>query len=155
MRARDAIFCAEVFDWAMFYCGEIPTKKSGHEGPDSNAFRNEVEALRCRQREWLVANGFLDEATANAAGANFHTLGSAIRKRHADSLEVGPELATGLAGNLRTDTAEILRFTASLDGVPHLRALATNFTNASHDVSRYKNFLNLVEIRRGIIAVHL
>ena len=98
-----------------------------------------LQSLRCWKRERLVANGFLDEAAANATGANFHSLVRAISLCHADSLQVGAELTASLASNFCSDTAEILRFTASLNGVSHLRALATNFTNASHDESRYEN----------------
>ena len=97
------------------------------------------QTLRFRQREWFVANGFLDESAANATSANFHSLVGAISLSDTDSLQVRAKLTTSFASDFCTDTAEILRFTASLNGVSHLRALATNFTNASHDESRYEN----------------
>jgi len=94
------------------------------------------------QRERLIANRFLHEATSNAASAYFHASSTTFRKCNANSLKIRAKLATSFSSNLRTDTAEILRFTASLNSVSHLRALATNFANASHDQSRQKVFSN-------------
>lgn len=98
-----------------------------------------VEALSFRKRERLLLNGLLHEPAADTACADFHPFGAATWKCHTNSLKIGAKLTTCLSGNLCTDTAEILRFTASFNAVAHLRTLATNFTNTSHDESRITN----------------
>lgn len=65
-----------------------------------------------RQRKRLVANRFANASAANALNAHTHGADFAARERSLDVLKVGGEATLGDPGDLGTDTAQVLCFTA-------------------------------------------
>ena len=85
-------------------------------------------------------------AGADAAGADLHPTDGAI-DLGANPLEVRLEGAAHLAGDLGTDSAEVLGLTAQADLVPELCRFSTEFAYASHGC--------LVPERRPIVPAAL
>jgi hypothetical protein len=91
------------------------------------------------QLERLLLDCLANSATANALHANFHRSGSSAWQSGVYLLQIGTKLAARNASDFRTDTPEILRFTASLDRVAHLGAFSANFTRTSHGFKFLQN----------------
>ena len=71
-----------------------------------------------------------DEALFEGGGRHVHVADFAAGEQGLDALDVHPELAFGDGGNVRADTAGLLRFTGAPDNAALHRAFASDFTNA-------------------------
>lgn len=90
---------------------------------------------------------FHDGSTANALGANSHRFVGSICGRDSDGLEVRLKSSSRNPGYFRSDSAEILRFTAGGDTVSDASSFPTYFTHFTHcDV-----FLLLVAITNEFV----
>jgi hypothetical protein len=85
------------------------------------------------QGEWLSLDRFADRTTANALRTHSDRSISTRWKRNLHTLQVGFELSASDAGDLGTNSAQILRFTAGLDRIPDSRALPAHLTFSSHN----------------------
>lgn len=65
--------------------------------------------------EWFGFDSLFDAAATDALDTDFHRLGAATWLLNANSLQVGSELSACDTGFLGTNTAQVLRFTASLN----------------------------------------
>ena len=73
-----------------------------------------------------------DEALLEGAGGHAHIADFAIGHEGLNALNVHAELALGDSGDVRTDTAGLLRFTGAPDNAALHRAFASQFTNTCH-----------------------
>lgn len=83
--------------------------------------------------KWFLLYCLANTSATNALCADSHGFHAAVWSRCPDFLQVWSKVTSGFSGDFGTNTAEILRFTASLDRVTFLRAFSANVTPACHD----------------------
>ena len=85
-----------------------------------------------RQFERFSLYCFTNPAAANALHADFHRLGTTLRRCSMNLLQVRAEIPTSFASNFRTDSTKVFCFTASFNRVTLLGSFSTNITPSCH-----------------------
>ena len=111
---------------------------------ETNAPRRSIKSIsRVRffgvlfELERLLGDALNDGVATQALGAHAHRLGTAVRKADAHVLKIRLEVATGDAGDFRTDALQMLRATASRNVITNDFTFAANFANSRHDNSYF------------------
>jgi hypothetical protein len=81
------------------------------------------------QIERLLPDSLANPPIANALDTDPQVFHFTARQTSLDGLKIGHKTPLGDAGNLRTNPAQILGFTAGFHHMANLRSFAANFTN--------------------------